>query len=151
MQRVQGEFIFGPDLRCFFYFFLFLFFSYRCAAGSSIHTTHPHQHPHTQLPPLDYLTLFDKYIFCVYICILVQLLSSFGVVFLFRREHDSGTISHSLKEELYAVSRTVCLSRSLLISSRSLLRPLVGLFSHFVKEELYAVSCSVCQYKVGLF
>ena len=39
-----------------------------------------------QLPPLDYLTFFDKYIFCIYICVLIQLLSSFGVAFLFRRE-----------------------------------------------------------------
>ena len=59
--------------------------------------TYVYIHMYTQLPPLDYLTLFDKYIFCVYVAILVQLLSSFGVAFLFRRESDSGAISPYLK------------------------------------------------------
>ena len=60
-----------------------------------------------QLPPLDYLTFFDKYIFCVYVCILVQLLSSFGVAFLFRREADASTeaeMSLYMKEVVQGVS-----------------------------------------------
>lgn len=81
-----------------------------------------------QLPPLDYLTLFDKYIFCVYVTILVQLLSSFGVAFLFRRESDDNTVSPFLKDVLHRVS------------VRTLLGSVVGLFLVFLPLWMFLSS-----------
>ena len=90
-------------------------------AGGLMSTVFFHSSIAGQLPTLDYLTLFDKYIFCVYVCILAQLLSSFGVIFLFRREAEAPEdMSPFLKEVLYSVSL------------RTLAGSVVGLFVVFL-------------------
>ena len=54
------------------------------------------------LPPMDYLTAFDKYILCVYVCDFAALCFSIGVVVFLRADREAAKEREKLRDRLLA-------------------------------------------------
>jgi len=63
------------------------------------------------LPPIEYMCLFDKFIFCVYFAVFASLATSVLVAILFRNEGAADVKNDALRERLHNISlRVMCIS-----------------------------------------
>ena len=73
--------------------------------------THTHTHTYTlthqakQMPILDYLTAFDKYVYCVYLFIFSNLVALISIVVFFRDQLEAPeSVPFELREHVLGIS-----------------------------------------------